>query len=280
MAARDPLILSKIKLNGIEYELKDAWIRGRLSDIESNLAAVATSGDYNDLSNKPSIPSKTSDLTNDSGFITNAVNDLTWYYQKNETYTKNEVNNLVSLIPTLDLAVVDALPTTDISASTIYFVPGGRDVPDQYDEYIYINNAWEKVGNTGIDMSDYVRGDQLANVAHTGSYNNLVDVPDIPENTSDLTNDSGFITINDVPTELPAVSSADNDKVLAVNNGQWTAQALPAQFDGDYNSLTNKPTIPAATTVTQTLTSGIKIAEVNGVAIYAPEYGNADTTSY
>ena len=29
------------------------------------------SGDYNDLTNKPTIPSKTSELTNDSGFITN-----------------------------------------------------------------------------------------------------------------------------------------------------------------------------------------------------------------
>lgn len=34
-----------------------------------NLATVATSGSYNDLSDKPSIPSKTSQLTNDSGFI-------------------------------------------------------------------------------------------------------------------------------------------------------------------------------------------------------------------
>ena len=40
------------------------------SDITSGLASVATSGSYNDLSNKPTIPSKTSDLTNDSGFIT------------------------------------------------------------------------------------------------------------------------------------------------------------------------------------------------------------------
>jgi len=35
-----------------------------------SLAAVATTGSYNDLSNKPSIPTKTSDLTNDSGFAT------------------------------------------------------------------------------------------------------------------------------------------------------------------------------------------------------------------
>ena len=38
------------------------------SDIEG-FAAVATSGSYNDLTNKPTIPSKTSQLTNDSGFV-------------------------------------------------------------------------------------------------------------------------------------------------------------------------------------------------------------------
>jgi hypothetical protein len=35
----------------------------------SDLSSVATSGSYNDLSDKPSIPTKTSDLVNDSGFI-------------------------------------------------------------------------------------------------------------------------------------------------------------------------------------------------------------------
>lgn len=40
-----------------------------ISDFPS-LATVATTGDYDDLSDKPYIPTKTSDLTNDSGFIT------------------------------------------------------------------------------------------------------------------------------------------------------------------------------------------------------------------
>lgn len=38
----------------------------------SSLANVATSGNYNDLSNKPTIPTTTSQLTNNSGFITDA----------------------------------------------------------------------------------------------------------------------------------------------------------------------------------------------------------------
>lgn len=40
----------------------------------SELARVATSGDYNDLNNKPAIPTKTSELTNDSTFITSTDN--------------------------------------------------------------------------------------------------------------------------------------------------------------------------------------------------------------
>lgn len=36
----------------------------------SDLATVATSGSYNDLDDTPTIPTKTSDLTNDSGFLT------------------------------------------------------------------------------------------------------------------------------------------------------------------------------------------------------------------
>ena len=43
------------------------------------LATVATTGDYNDLTNKPTIPTKTSDLTNDAGFskVSSFTNDVT-----------------------------------------------------------------------------------------------------------------------------------------------------------------------------------------------------------
>ncbi|MBQ7450552.1 hypothetical protein IJS77_03970 [bacterium] len=44
----------------------------------SSLSTVATTGNYNDLSNKPYIPAKTSELTNDSGFLAGVSwNDVT-----------------------------------------------------------------------------------------------------------------------------------------------------------------------------------------------------------
>ena len=128
--------------------------------------------DYDDLSNKPKInnvilsgnkttsqlglPTKTSDLTNDSGFITAAVANLTYYYKKSETYTQAEINSLISAISTLTLEVVAELPDHDISTTTIYLVP--KDDPgteDIYDEYIYVSNSWEKIGSTAADLSNY-----------------------------------------------------------------------------------------------------------------------------
>lgn len=48
--------------------------------VKSELSSVATSGSYNDLSNKPTIPTKTSDLTNDSGFM--GDNEAIYLYGK------------------------------------------------------------------------------------------------------------------------------------------------------------------------------------------------------
>ena len=59
----------------------------------------------------------------------------------------------------MDIQVVNALPTEDISTTTIYFLkPAGATT---YDEYVYINNAWVKIGTTDLDLSQYVTNDAL-----------------------------------------------------------------------------------------------------------------------
>ena len=69
-------------------------ITGKGLVASSDLSSVATSGSYNDLSNKPTIPSKTSDLTNDSGFITNsALTD----YVSNTDYATNSTGGVVKI---------------------------------------------------------------------------------------------------------------------------------------------------------------------------------------
>ncbi len=106
------------------------------------------------LAREDAIPAKTSDITNDSGFITKAVADLVNYYTKSQTYTQAEVNALVSAIPKFTISVVASLPTSDISETTVYLVKSGSD-SDLYTEYIYVGGAWEILGSQKVDLTGY-----------------------------------------------------------------------------------------------------------------------------
>lgn len=146
----------------------------KLAGIESGAEVNIIEGiQVNSVAQTPSskivnivMPTKVSDLSNDSGFITNTVSNLSNYY------TKSEVTNLIGNISTLSLQVVTSLPTSNISSSTIYLtlkaVGGTSNI---YNEYIYVNNGWELIGDTQVDLTGYAL------------------TTDIPVALSDLTND-------------------------------------------------------------------------------------------
>lgn len=103
-------------------------------------------------------PTKVSQLTNDANYITKEVAGLTNYYDKSNTYTKAEVNSL--LTSTIDLQVVTSLPTTNIPEKTIFLIKKtdtGTD--DIYDEFMFVGGKWELLGTTQIDLS--VKQDKL-----------------------------------------------------------------------------------------------------------------------
>lgn len=101
-------------------------------------------------------PTKLSQFTNDSNFITAAVNNLTNYYTKSNTYTKTEVDNLIGAIKSISIEVVASLPTTGAS-NIIYLVANGGADPNAYDEYVWVasTSKFEKIGTTAIDLSGY-----------------------------------------------------------------------------------------------------------------------------
>lgn len=137
------------------------------------------SGSYEDLTDKPTIPTvptALSSFNNDTGFITNTVDNLTNYYKKNDTYTKTEINNLIGGVSTMNVSVVSTLPSTG-NATTIYLVSKATSqTQNVYDEYLYVNSKWEKIGDTQIDLSGYALSS------------------DIPTKTSQLTNNSNFVS--------------------------------------------------------------------------------------
>lgn len=108
------------------------------------------------------VPTKVSDIENDSEFITKAVNDLVNYYKKSETYTQQEIKNLISVIESFKIKIVDVLPETDIDTHAMYFVPKSSraTTQDSYDTYIYINGVWELVGSTDINLDNYYTKDE------------------------------------------------------------------------------------------------------------------------
>ena len=99
---------------------------------------------------------------------------------------------------------------------------------------------------THQDLSEYAKSASLAEVATSGSYNDLSNKPTIPSKTSELTNDSNFAQRSDLPTK---VSELTNDKGYLTEHQSLDACAKTADLakvatSGSYNDLSDKPTIP------------------------------------
>lgn len=60
----------------------------------------------------------------------------------------------------IQFEIVQNLPATG-DAGTIYLVSHSGTAPDVYDEYIWVNGAWEKIGTTQVDLSNYVQFSDL-----------------------------------------------------------------------------------------------------------------------
>lgn len=55
-----------------------------------------------------------------------------------------------------DVRVVDQLPLDNISLSTIYCIPSSDpSSTNKYNEFIYVNDNWEQIGSTEVDLSNY-----------------------------------------------------------------------------------------------------------------------------
>lgn len=165
------------------------------------------------------VPTKTSDLTNDSNFVADANYSHITVDSSLSSSSENPVQNKVinsalgdkaplasptltgtPTAPTATLhdsstqiattAFVAAeissaaigiqfeIVTGDLPASgdagTIYLKSHSGTAPDVYDEYIWVNNAWEQIGTTAVDLTDYTKFDVSNGRLYDGDGNELI----------------------------------------------------------------------------------------------------------
>ena len=216
----------------------------------SSLATVATSGSYDDLTNKPSIPA--AQIQSDWNQSDNTAVD---YIKNKPTIPAAQVNadwNAVSGVaeilnkPTIPAAQVNADWNASSGVAEILNKPT---IPDAQ-----IQSDWNQSDNQAVD---YIKNKPSIPEAQVNADWNAVsgvaqilNKPTIPTATSDLNNDSGFITLSDVPSQVQSDwNQSDNQAVDYIKN----KPSIPAaQVNADWNAVSgvaeilNKPTIPAA----------------------------------
>lgn len=160
---------------------------------KTKLNGVATGAQANKIE---SVKVNGTALTPDSS---KAVNVDLSAYAKSADVTK-EIASAVSGVTQIDYSVVEALPSTG-KKGVIYLVANSGSGNNIYDEYIYINSKFEKLGSREMDLSSYAKK------------------TDIPTKVSSLTNDSGYQT-------AAQVTSAINTKLVVMAdaelNAMWT----------------------------------------------------------
>ena len=91
--------------------------------------------------------------------------------------TKTYVNEQIGKLADMGFTpvVVETLPTEDIQSTTLYLVPAETSSDSNiYEEYIYVNDDWEHIGTTAVDLSEYytkTEVDDLLNNLPSGGEN-------------------------------------------------------------------------------------------------------------
>ena len=182
----------------------------------------------------PTIPSKTSDLTNDSGFLT-SHQDISGKADVDHTHTSTDITDLSSTISSAisgkadsatslsGYGITDAYTKTEIDgmisagmhykgtkASYSALPSTGNTIGDLWNvtdtgaNYAWNGSAWDKLSEN-IDLSGYVTTSRTINgKALTGSISLTASdvgalpddtvIPTVPTNVSAFTNDAGYIT--------------------------------------------------------------------------------------
>ena len=218
-----------------------------LSGGEVDLSAYATKAELNTKADKTAIPTKVSQLTNDKGYLTSHQDisgkadktyvdaELAKKANVSHTHSYNDLTDKPTIPSTTNLATKTELTNglaTKANKSEIQSLEG-------YATETFVTNKIAEASLSGgeVDLSGLATKAELATKA---------DISSIPTKTSQLNNDSGFIT--SVPSEYITESELDAKGYLTEHqdiSGKANISDLSdVATSGNYNDLINTPTIP------------------------------------
>lgn len=168
-------------------------------------------------------------------------------------------------LDTVVAMVVTELPTTDIKTNKIYLVKDSTTEGDLYQEYLYVDGKWEKVGTHKyeVDLTDYVRKEDAVTEVAAGHSNGKSQISYF------VNGQENVIDLMKATTEFDGVmSAADKQKLDGLSNytlpiasatalgGIKLGSGLSATSDGtvnvsadvvagavQWNSIENKPNV-------------------------------------
>jgi hypothetical protein len=189
---------------------------------------------------------------------------LTNYYTKTDSYSKEEVDNLVTSIPKFDIKVVDSLPTSNISNTTIYLVVSGTGTPDLYDEYIYVNNQWEFLGSQTTSVGNAVTTDTTQTITGEKTFDKLIAKSSYQHSLGGTVTKTLDLNIKNF---LRLQNSAESRYGL-MQHDDFGGIFIGSQTPSGFNQYGIKHNVTGVTNITGTLQyNGVEVATKNDIGI-------------
>ena len=127
----------------------------------------------------------------------------------------NILKTMIGNLANLRIEVVTELPSTG-EVNVIYLVKRVGKNPDVHDEYIYVENTWEKIGNTEVDLSNYYTKEQVYSKSEVYTKTEVDNIKnDIESNIPTIPNvETGMTGVGNVITSIE-VDAINKHKVIA-----------------------------------------------------------------
>lgn len=231
-------------------EIRSGASKGATAVQSSILALVATSGDYNDLNNKPTIPSKTSDLTNDSTFITSTDNVASATKLQTMRYINGSPFDGTANVVSYAVCTTGASTTAKTVSISRFSLATGSQVRVKFNSNNTASEPTLNVGNTGAKRMSY-KGNLITdanfafntNCIYTFTYNGTYWVLEgdwdvVPTKLSELENDATAIPLGGIvpiATEISSITSTSHSISYQTNSGE----SLSGGYAGLYYLMCN-----------------------------------------